>query len=303
MTSARRRLAHDDDRTVRLRPAGWALSTSGRVRPQPARDRLAAPGPPLQPGAMTSPISPSPDPPIHRCSPISPISPLAVLTVSVLLPPLGLPAGAAARLLLGRLRRGARVPPPWCEVGVALAWPRVGAAVGRGRGARPLAAGAARPRLARGRGRCGGPAAPAPARRADPARAAAGAAAARAARRSRWCCARVVGAVVAFAAYAAVHLAAPAALGAGDVKLAAPLGAVLAAVSWEALGRAAACSPRFSAVPSRSVLLAMRGRRGARAARPVDAPGRPARDGRRAPGVRERGVARHRGTPWQGRRG
>ena len=41
--------------------------------------------------------------------------------------------------------------------------------------------------------------------------------------------------MLAFAAYAAVHLAAPAALGAGDVKLAAPLGAVLGGVSWEAL--------------------------------------------------------------------
>jgi leader peptidase (prepilin peptidase)/N-methyltransferase len=35
--------------------------------------------------------------------------------------------------------------------------------------------------------------------------------------------------------HAAVHLVAPAAMGAGDVKLAAPVGAVAAAASWEAL--------------------------------------------------------------------
>lgn len=45
----------------------------------------------------------------------------------------------------------------------------------------------------------------------------------------------VGGAVVAVAAHAAVHLAAPRAMGAGDVKLAAPLGAVLAAAAWPAL--------------------------------------------------------------------
>jgi leader peptidase (prepilin peptidase)/N-methyltransferase len=38
----------------------------------------------------------------------------------------------AARRSLGRLRRGARVQPPWCELGVALAWGAVGAAVGVG---------------------------------------------------------------------------------------------------------------------------------------------------------------------------
>ena len=62
----------------------------------------------------------------------SPISPPAVLTVSVLLAALGLPAGAVARRVLGRLRRGARVPPPWCEAGVALTWSTVGATVGGG---------------------------------------------------------------------------------------------------------------------------------------------------------------------------
>jgi leader peptidase (prepilin peptidase)/N-methyltransferase len=45
----------------------------------------------------------------------------------------------------------------------------------------------------------------------------------------------VLGAFVAVVAHAAVHLVAPPAMGAGDVKLAAPIGAVSAAVSWEAL--------------------------------------------------------------------
>ncbi len=49
----------------------------------------------------------------------------------------------------------------------------------------------------------------------------------------------VAGAGIAVAAHAALHLLAPAAMGAGDVKLAAPLGAVLAAVSWPALVLAA----------------------------------------------------------------
>jgi leader peptidase (prepilin peptidase)/N-methyltransferase len=49
----------------------------------------------------------------------------------------------------------------------------------------------------------------------------------------------VLGSVVAFAVYGAVHLVAPAAMGAGDVKLAASLGAVLAGASWAALAGAA----------------------------------------------------------------
>jgi leader peptidase (prepilin peptidase)/N-methyltransferase len=45
----------------------------------------------------------------------------------------------------------------------------------------------------------------------------------------------LAGAVVAATAHAVVHLVAPPAMGAGDVKLAAPLGALLAASSWPAL--------------------------------------------------------------------
>ena len=43
-----------------------------------------------------------------------------------------------------------------------------------------------------------------------------------------------------------MHLAAPAALGAGDVKLSAPLGAVLGAGSWEALVVAGLLAALFS---------------------------------------------------------
>ena len=68
---------------------------------------------------------------------------------------------------------------------------------------------------------------------------------------------------VAFVAYAAVHLAAPAALGAGDVKLAAPLGAVLAGVSWEALVVGGLLAAIFSGAAA-VVMLVMRGRRGVR---------------------------------------
>ena len=157
----------------------------------------------------------------------------------------GLLAGAGGRLLLRRLRRGARVSPPWCELGVALVWGAVGSAaragvvpvpwlpVLLGLGWLAVAAGAVdllHKRLPDGLTLPALPLAllllaplgPAVVLRAG------------------------VGAVVAFVAYATVHLAAPAAMGAGDVKLAAPLGAVLTGVSWEALvlaaTLAAACS-------------------------------------------------------------
>ena len=49
----------------------------------------------------------------------------------------------------------------------------------------------------------------------------------------------LLGSAVAVACYGSVHLAAPSALGAGDVKLAASLGTVLGGVSWGALAVAA----------------------------------------------------------------
>ncbi|WP_232663627.1 prepilin peptidase [Pseudonocardia sp. TRM90224] len=72
----------------------------------------------------------------------------------------------------------------------------------------------------------------------------------------------LAGAGVALVLHAAVHLAAPRAIGAGDVKLAAPLGAVLAASSWAALPLAAALSMVITAVVGVVGLLVRRLRRG-----------------------------------------
>lgn len=150
----------------------------------------------------------------------------------------GVLAGAGARWLLGRLRRGARVRPPGCEVGVAAVWGATGAAW-----AADMVAPAWLPVLL-GLGWFGITAAAVdlahhrlPDALTLPALPAAvlllvplgSGAVARG----------VIGAGIAVAAHAALHLLAPEAMGAGDVKLAAPLGAVLAAVSWPALVLAA----------------------------------------------------------------
>jgi leader peptidase (prepilin peptidase) / N-methyltransferase len=191
----------------------------------------------------------------------SPISPPAVLTVSVLLAALGLPAGAAARRVLSRLRRGARVPPPWCEAGIAFTWSAVGAAVGGGMvparwlpvllglGWLAVTAGAVDLLHQRLPDALTLPALPVALLLLAPL---GGSAVWRG----------VGGAAVAFVAYLAVHLAAPSALGAGDVKLAAPLGAALAAASWAALVVAGLLAALLSAVLA-AVMLAMRGRGGA----------------------------------------
>jgi leader peptidase (prepilin peptidase) / N-methyltransferase len=159
---------------------------------------------------------------------------LVAVLVAVVLALAGGAAGLGARLLLGRLRRGARVPPPWCEVGVAAAWGTTGVAVGAGAAslrAVPvllalgwLAVATAVVDVAHHRlpDALTLPALPLALALLVPLGSAA-------LRRG------LVGATVAVLAYAAVHLAAPGALGAGDVKLAAPLGAVLAAASWSAL--------------------------------------------------------------------
>jgi leader peptidase (prepilin peptidase)/N-methyltransferase len=176
------------------------------------------------------------------------------LTVSVLLAAAGVVAGGAARLLLRRLRRGARVPPPWCEVGVAVAWGATGAAAGAGAlpprwmpvllalGWVGVAVGAVDVCHRRLPDALTLPALPlvllllVPLGPAAVLRGAAGAA-------------------VAFAAHALVHLAAPRALGAGDVKLAAPLGAVLAAASWSALAQAGVLAALLSGASAVAVLV------------------------------------------------
>jgi leader peptidase (prepilin peptidase)/N-methyltransferase len=147
---------------------------------------------------------------------------------------LGMLAGAFARWLLGRLRRGARVAPPHCELVLGALWAVSGYwwSVGRldpawlplllGLGWLAVAAGAVD--LVHGRlpDALTLPALPAALLLIVPL---GGAALLRAA----------LGAAALAAGYLLVRLVAPAALGAGDVKLAAPLGAVLGAVSWSAV--------------------------------------------------------------------
>jgi leader peptidase (prepilin peptidase)/N-methyltransferase len=147
---------------------------------------------------------------------------------------LGMVAGAGARLLLGRLRRGARIGPPWCEVVLTALWGLCGWwwTAGRlpgdwlplllGLSWLAVAAGAVDLTCHRLPDALTLPALPvtlllvAPLGPSSELRGA-------------------VGAVVLFGAHLAVRRAAPAAMGAGDVKLAAPLGVAVAAVSWPAL--------------------------------------------------------------------
>lgn len=161
---------------------------------------------------------------------------------------LGFAAGAAARVLLARLRRGARVPPPWCEVAAGVLWAASGTAWGLGALPSPwlpvllglgwlaVAAGAVDVRHHRLPDALTLPALPAALLLLLPVGPGAvlhGAA----------------GAAVAAAAHAAVHLVEPRAMGAGDVKLAAPLGAVLAAAAaWPGLLAAAVLAALLTAV-------------------------------------------------------
>jgi leader peptidase (prepilin peptidase) / N-methyltransferase len=186
--------------------------------------------------------------------------PTTAVLLGVLLALSGGPAGAAARVLLGRLRRGARIPPPWCEAGVAAAWGSTGAAVGSGAvpvawlpallGLGWFAVAVAAVDVARRRlpDALTLPAVPLALLLVAPL----GAAAVHRA---------VGGALLAFGAHALVHLAAPAALGAGDVKLAAPLGAVLGASSWAALAPAGLLAALLAAAVA-VVVLARSARRG-----------------------------------------
>jgi leader peptidase (prepilin peptidase) / N-methyltransferase len=171
-------------------------------------------------------------------------------------------AGWAARLLVGRLRRGARAPRPWCEAVVAAGWASVGA--GWAAGVLPpawvpvllglswlgAAAGVVDVLHRRLPDALTLPALPValllllPAGPGAVLRGAAGAG-------------------IAAAAHAVVHLLHRRALGAGDVKLAAPLGAVLAAVSWPALALAAVLAALLTAVAAAVGLVTGRLARGA----------------------------------------
>ena len=209
---------------------------------------------------------------VAACSPPEHDGVTALLPALITALPLagaGLLAGVVARRLLARLRRGAQVPPPWCELGVGTAWGATGAAAGAGAVPAawvPALLGAG---VARGGGRGRRRAAPPAARRADPA-GGAGRAGAPAAARDRRGARGVAGAAVAVGCVRRRPRRRPRAMGAGDVKLAGPLGAVLAAAGWPAR-----CSPRWrrrcSPVGRAPWLLSRVGRGGGRSARAVDA--------------------------------
>jgi leader peptidase (prepilin peptidase) / N-methyltransferase len=147
---------------------------------------------------------------------------------------LGMLAGALARWWLGRLARGASVPPPWCELLVGALWAASGCWWASGwlasgwlpllLGLGWLAVAASTVDLLHRRlpDALTLPALPVALALAVPL---GGAAVLRAA----------LGAMALGGGYLAVRLVAPPALGAGDVKLAAPVGAVLGAVSWPAV--------------------------------------------------------------------
>ncbi len=154
--------------------------------------------------------------------------------VAVLAGVAGAGVGAGMRVVLARMRRGAVVAVGWCEGAVALLWllPVLGVAGGHvdaawlpaALGFPVLAVAASATDILHRRlpDRLTLPAAVlAPVALLPLGVASAGTG--------------LLGAVVFLAAHAVVHLAAPGALGAGDVKLAAALGAPLAAASWWAL--------------------------------------------------------------------
>lgn len=150
----------------------------------------------------------------------------------------GIAAGAAARSLLAGLRRGTRVRAPICELATAALWAVIGGLWGAGRLPSAwvpallglawlgVAAGLVDVRHRRLPDTLTTPAAciaPLILLPLGPVAAGRG----------------LLGALVAVVGYGLVHLLWPAALGLGDVKLAAPLGAVLGAGSWAALAIAA----------------------------------------------------------------
>ncbi|HEY0815562.1 MAG TPA: prepilin peptidase [Pseudonocardia sp.] len=157
-----------------------------------------------------------------------------VLVAALALGVAGMVAGALARGLLGRLRRGVRVRAPVCELSIGALWAISGGLWGAGAVATHwlpallglawlgVAAGLVDLRSYRLPDALTLPAAGlAPLALLPLGVGAVGRG--------------LAGCAVAVACYGVVHLALPAALGAGDVKLAASLGTVLGAVSWGAL--------------------------------------------------------------------
>ncbi|MBP2368698.1 prepilin peptidase [Pseudonocardia parietis] len=170
-------------------------------------------------------------------------------------------AGALTRRWLARLRRGAPVEPPWCEIGVGVLWSALGVLVAGGlldvRWAPLLAvlswlgvAGAATDLL---RHRLPNaltlPALPVVLLALVPAGPAA-------------VLRGLAGAVLLAGAYALVHLASPGAMGAGDVKLAGPVGAAVTGTAWVALPVSAVLAMLLSAAVAAFALVAGRARWG-----------------------------------------
>lgn len=192
----------------------------------------------------------------------------------------GVAAGVAARWLLGRLRRGTRVRAPVCEAGVGLLWAIVGG--GWGGGLLPgrwvpvllalgwfgVAAGVVDARHHR-----------LPDALTLPALGFAPVAllpvGATAVERG------VVAGLAGIAAYGVVHLLAPAAMGAGDVKLAGSLATVLGAASWTAPVVAAGLAAALTAVLAVGVLAATPRTGSGWSVRRAGVPPRPAPPGRR----------------------
>ncbi|MFR9801383.1 prepilin peptidase [Pseudonocardia sp. RS010] len=173
---------------------------------------------------------------------------------------LGMLAGAVGRVVLARLRRGARVPPPWLELAVGVPWAGVVGAAGAGVLPWPwtplllgaawltVVAGVVDVRHHRLPDALTLPALPGALLLAIPlGPAAVGRAAA--------------GAAVLAGAYLLVHTVSPGSLGLGDVKLAAPVGALLTAASWPALLLGCALTAVVSAAAAGFVVVRP-GRRG-----------------------------------------
>lgn len=147
---------------------------------------------------------------------------------------LGAVVGWSARWSLGEMRHRVEVPPPWCELAVGLGWAACGCLWAEDRlpthclplllGLSWLAVAAGATDLLHRRlpDVLTLPALPIAVLMTVPLGLA-----------PMW--RAVWGAFALFGVYLAVRVAAPAALGAGDVKLAAPLGAALGAVSWSAV--------------------------------------------------------------------
>lgn len=166
---------------------------------------------------------------------MSPATVLAALAFALA----GVVAGAGTRLVLGRLRRGAQIRTGWCEALLGGLWCATGVAWASG----PVEAGRVVP-LFLGLGWlvvAAGSVDVARLRLPDaltlPAIPVAVLLLVPMGPGAVW--RGLSGGALALAAHAAVHLLAPTALGAGDVKLAGSLGAVLAGVSWSALVLAA----------------------------------------------------------------